>query len=912
MKLRLIIVVKGKFIRIFTFLLVILILFSISGILTSLNLMQQNYPEVTILNHSMNILNTPSRSREGYSYHNYSTLVSDLQKLNTNYSHLMELYTTQELYGLPDCTGGYKIWVVRITTENLGLDKPEVLFLGGHHGNEAISIEAPYYLIEYMVQNYATNASIRYLIDQREIYVIPVLNPWGWENNIREDSNGEDVNRDYPYGIESGNTPLTTIGARSVTELMKEHLFVLSLSWHSGDHLIYYAWGTPEHDTSSDESPDNIAFFEVANLLSDHAGGTKKYATGPANQMFSYGAYGAWSDYAYAAAWDTDYVFSGFENSFARSLAIGIEISNTKAPDEALLGDHSEVSMSNGNIGLVSQNIRMAIVFIDLVEPYVSWQNSSIKALPVEIETNSNITLNWTVGGSFSVTDTNLFYGTDPDPVNNYQNTTTLLSGASHWSGEVFTQTFTAPASSGDYYFVAHAVVDQSSLVQVSPEPDVKPQSFFVNQRTNDNWTIENKNNTLTGSKEWFSSIIHLKVVPQKSTTIRFNERDENAYCNEPYNISWEIKTIHQVNSSSLYWSSHPDPRNQPEIIEPAIQTKDNQYFTNFTLPSRPGYYYFTVESKLYSNSTNTSKQETDHWSKMVSIEVIPRKPYELLVNIQEIDYTNELEQKLSVTGITCINSNISDFPLNDSLMIENKATIRPIPIDFKNDTGPIPESIVFELVWSEADGYWKLPIINVSTFNSNWYIVVCEFTHKYGVGKSMETIGRNNWFNVKHIITISNPELKIIAPENNSLSILNVTATSSKNQIGLLTESNSENHNYTIYDQSNDNIMISGNLTWSIVTNTWQAKNIDLSDFESGVYFVVCEFSVPKSDSQKRIQSSSNPINFTFESGNDQRLKDGKDSDSNIEIFIAVFVLVLVLLVIIVLFKLKIIGKKR
>ncbi|MCK5559913.1 MAG: hypothetical protein KAJ51_04945, partial [Thermoplasmata archaeon] len=245
-------------------------------------------------------------SREDYSYHNYSTLVSGLQQLNTTYPDLLEVFTTQDLFGLPDCVGGYKIWLARITNEKLGYNKPEVLFIGGHHGNEDISIETPYYLIEFLLENYDSNPYIRYLIDHREIYVMPVLNPWGWENNIRENSIGEDVNRDYPYGIEAGNTPLTTVGARSVTELMKRHLFITSVSWHSGLRAIYYAWGTPKHDTPSDESPDNIAFFEVAKLMSEYAGGQNTYPYGPANQVVYY-AEGAWSDYAYAATWDTKY-----------------------------------------------------------------------------------------------------------------------------------------------------------------------------------------------------------------------------------------------------------------------------------------------------------------------------------------------------------------------------------------------------------------------------------------------------------------------------------------------------------------------------------------------------------------------------------------------------------------------------
>ncbi|MCK5561596.1 MAG: hypothetical protein KAJ51_13420 [Thermoplasmata archaeon] len=129
-------------------------------------------------------------ARSTYSYHNYTTLVDDMEALNDTYTNLFELYTAQSKFGLQDCKDGYKVWIIRITNEARGFNKPEVLFIGGHHGNEKISIETAYYFAEWLVTNYEDDEHVKYLIDHREIYIMPVINPWGWENNIREDSNG--------------------------------------------------------------------------------------------------------------------------------------------------------------------------------------------------------------------------------------------------------------------------------------------------------------------------------------------------------------------------------------------------------------------------------------------------------------------------------------------------------------------------------------------------------------------------------------------------------------------------------------------------------------------------------------------------------------------------------------------------
>ena len=85
-------------------------------------------------------LNLEIRSN-AFEYHNYSYLVNWLQTLNTTYPNLVEISTAQTLFGLPDCRDGYKIWIVRLTNESITSTKPELLYIGGHHGNEDVSIE---------------------------------------------------------------------------------------------------------------------------------------------------------------------------------------------------------------------------------------------------------------------------------------------------------------------------------------------------------------------------------------------------------------------------------------------------------------------------------------------------------------------------------------------------------------------------------------------------------------------------------------------------------------------------------------------------------------------------------------------------------------------------------------------------
>src|SRR5262249_46344801 len=58
-----------------------------------------------------------------------------------------------------------------------GENEPKVLFVGTRHANEWISSEVPLHLAAYLLNNYNTDPEIQSLVDQADIWFIPVLNP---------------------------------------------------------------------------------------------------------------------------------------------------------------------------------------------------------------------------------------------------------------------------------------------------------------------------------------------------------------------------------------------------------------------------------------------------------------------------------------------------------------------------------------------------------------------------------------------------------------------------------------------------------------------------------------------------------------------------------------------------------------
>ena len=95
--------------------------------------------------------------------------------------------------------------------------EPEVLYTAIHHAREPNSLSEVIFYMWYLLENYATSEEIQYLLDNTELYFVPMINPDGyiynettdpngggmWRKNRKLNSGGSygvDLNRNYSYG----------------------------------------------------------------------------------------------------------------------------------------------------------------------------------------------------------------------------------------------------------------------------------------------------------------------------------------------------------------------------------------------------------------------------------------------------------------------------------------------------------------------------------------------------------------------------------------------------------------------------------------------------------------------------------------------------------------------------------------
>ncbi|DAC72526.1 MAG TPA: hypothetical protein DSN98_04875 [Thermoplasmata archaeon] len=222
----------------------------------------------------------------GRDFHSYSQMTTALQNIADTYPDITHLYN------LGQSVQGRIIWGLKITDNpDIEENEPEVRICGLHHGNEFMSAELPLNLAYHLVQNYSVDPAITDLVDNREIWIIPMVNPDGREADTRYNAHGIDLNRNYGYMPENSN-PYSEPETQAMRNNALQNNFVLSLSFHCSGDVVNYVW-----NYKTQPVPDNAAVVSLSNQYGSHNGywvveGYDWYQTlGDCND-FSYGCRG--------------------------------------------------------------------------------------------------------------------------------------------------------------------------------------------------------------------------------------------------------------------------------------------------------------------------------------------------------------------------------------------------------------------------------------------------------------------------------------------------------------------------------------------------------------------------------------------------------------------------------------------
>ncbi|MBC7411821.1 MAG: immune inhibitor A [Bacteroidia bacterium] len=255
-------------------------------------------------------------------YFTYAEMLKNLDSMATKYPNLIKARSPIDTFKTNEQRPVY--WLKISDNPTVDEAEPEILYTSLHHAREPNSLSQQIMYMWYLLENYATNNEIKYLVDNTEIYFIPCVNPDGyiynattnpsgggmWRKNRREITVGQvwgvDLNRNYGdnWGFDNvgsspdstsdvyrGNAPFSEPETQAVKWLCSTHQFEIALNYHTYGNLLIYPWGY----LADLYTPDSAQFVQYAQFLTED--NNFKYGTG--NQTVSYVVNGDSDDWMY-------------------------------------------------------------------------------------------------------------------------------------------------------------------------------------------------------------------------------------------------------------------------------------------------------------------------------------------------------------------------------------------------------------------------------------------------------------------------------------------------------------------------------------------------------------------------------------------------------------------------------------
>ncbi len=211
--------------------------------------------------------NDPDGGRNYGFYINYAECIDTLRSLATRYPDLCSLFSLGPSYR------GNDIWCLKLS-DNPATDEaePECLFDGAIHANEPVGTSTVIMFAEHLLGGYGEDSLATWLLDNRQVYVAPILNPDGviynsdsggasanWRKNRHPypPGDGVDLNRNFGYkwGFDDqgsspnprnwnyrGPAPFSEPEAQAVRDFVLDRRIRTMIDFHMSGHWNLFPW----------------------------------------------------------------------------------------------------------------------------------------------------------------------------------------------------------------------------------------------------------------------------------------------------------------------------------------------------------------------------------------------------------------------------------------------------------------------------------------------------------------------------------------------------------------------------------------------------------------------------------------------------------------------------------------------
>lgn len=240
-----------------------------AGLIGYINNHKQEYNNTDVSNYSI-----PAHFRLG-SMGGFLTLSEVYNELDSMRILYPSLISAKFSIGNSNSIEGRPLYCVRISNNpNQTQNKPRVFYNALTHAREPMGMQQFIFFMWYLLENYSTSDEIKYLVDNLELYFVPVSNPDGyeynhsyapfgggdWRKNRRNNGDGTtgvDLNRNYGYkwgydnngsspntGDETyrGTAAFSEPETQVVRDFCIEKGFRIAMNYHTFSNYLLYPW----------------------------------------------------------------------------------------------------------------------------------------------------------------------------------------------------------------------------------------------------------------------------------------------------------------------------------------------------------------------------------------------------------------------------------------------------------------------------------------------------------------------------------------------------------------------------------------------------------------------------------------------------------------------------------------------
>jgi len=294
--------------------------------------------------------NLVSDSKDIPGYKDYSEMLAELLQLQAQHPNLLMMESIGDTWGSMYNAAGYstyqnfdhQIWAIKLSDNvTANEDEPYFYFVGEHHAREPISMETVMGILNHLLDGYGTDPEITNIIDNSQIWFVPLLNPdghkividqtdvWWRKNLIDNNSNhsidlgssgygtdGTDLNRNYGYkwgyisasGDPSsityhGSEPFSEVETQAFKSLVESQNFLAGISYHTYGQYVLYPFGYMYDILSPDAAElQALANAMAASILGESGGNytpMPSYSLYPVSGSLDDWAYGTKGTFAY-------------------------------------------------------------------------------------------------------------------------------------------------------------------------------------------------------------------------------------------------------------------------------------------------------------------------------------------------------------------------------------------------------------------------------------------------------------------------------------------------------------------------------------------------------------------------------------------------------------------------------------